>query len=185
MAEANRREIEAVGFDDLTGLGVAVSPAPAGGAVDGRHQVGANQRVEDVLDLPPGQAERGLELAVGRPDDRPGAGLPILRRAEGKQDVDGVAQARRNAQWLGRLLERGKRLSFRDAFGQAFETLGKSLHLDVRCRQPSASGRDSDVSHLLRSLYRGPLRHKKLSLALPGAFSLAKLSGSPYLEGAR
>ena len=40
-------------------------------------------------------------------------------------------------------------------------------------------------SHLLRSLYQGPLRRKKLSLALPGAFSLAKLSGSPYLGVAR
>jgi hypothetical protein len=54
------------------------------------------------------------------------------------------------------------------------------LHLDVRRHQPSAAGRDSDVSHLLRSLYRGPLGRKKLPLALPGAFSLAKLSGSPW-----
>jgi hypothetical protein len=74
--------------------------------------VGANQRVEDVLDLPAGQAERGLELAVGGPNDRPGAGLPILRRAEGEQDVDGVAQPRRNAKRLGGLLEGGERLSF-------------------------------------------------------------------------
>src|SRR5512147_286813 len=37
------------------------------------------------------------------------------------------------------------------------------------------------MGHLLRSLYRGPLGRKKLPLALPGAFSLAKLSGSPYL----
>ena len=184
MAKANRREVEAVGLDDLAGLGVAVSPAPAGGTVDGRHQVGANQRVEDVLDLPPGQAERGLELAVAGPNDRPGAGLPILRRAEGEQDVDGVAQPRGKAQWLGGLLERGERLSFRDAFGQALEALGNCLHLDVRRRQPAASGRDAGVSHLLRSLYPGPLRHKKLPLALPGAFSLAKLSGSPYLGGA-
>ena len=54
----------------------------------------------------------------------------------------------------------------------------------MRRRQPSASGRDAGVGHLLRSLYQGPLRRKKLSLALPGAFSLAKLSGSPYLGGA-
>src|SRR5512144_3056983 len=105
MAKANRRAVEAVGLDDLAGLGVAVSPAPAGGTVDGRYQVGANQRVEDVLDLAPGQAERGCELAVGRPNDRPGAGLPILRLAEGEKDVDGVAQARGNAERLGRLLE--------------------------------------------------------------------------------
>src|SRR5512132_3333701 len=129
MAEGDRRQVEAVGLDDLARLGVAVSPAPAGGAVDGRYQVGANQRVEDVLDLPPGQAERGLELAIAGPNDRSGAGLPILWRAEGEQDVDGVAQPRGKAQWLGGLLERGERLSFRDAFGQAFETLGDCLHL--------------------------------------------------------
>src|SRR5512147_2145980 len=40
------------------------------------------------------------------------------------------------------------------------------------------------MGHLLRSLYRGPLGRKKLPLALPGAFSLAKLSGSPYLGAA-
>src|SRR5512147_1560272 len=109
MAEGNRRQVEAVGLDDLAGLGVSVSPAPAGRTVDGRHQIGANQRVEDVLDLPPSQAERGLELAVGRPDDRPGPGLPILWRAEGEQDVDGVAEARGKAQWRGGLLEGGER----------------------------------------------------------------------------
>ena len=92
----------------MTGLGVAVSPPLTGGTVDGRHQVGANQRVEDVLDLTAGQAERGLELAVAGPDDRPGTGLPILRRAEGEQDVDGVAQARGKTQWPGGLLERGE-----------------------------------------------------------------------------
>src|SRR5512132_1394185 len=181
MAEGDRRQVEAVGLDDLARLGVALSPAPAGGAVDGRYQIGANQRVEDVLDLPPSQAERCLELAVGRPNDRPGAGLPILRRAEGEQDVDGVAQPRGNAERLGRLLEGGERLSFRDGVWQAFEALGDGLHLDVRRRQPSESGRDAGMSHLLRSLYQGPLRRKKLPLALPGAFSLAKLSGSPYL----
>ena len=166
MAEGNRREVEAVGLDDLAGLGVAVSPAPAGGTVDGRDQVGANQGAQDVLHLPPGQAERGFELAVGGPNDRPGAGLPILRRAEGEQDVDGVAQPRGNAERLGGLLERGERLSLRDAFGQAFEALGDRLHLDVRRRQPSASGRDAGVSHLFRSLYLGTAQAQK---APPGA----------------
>src|SRR5512132_2401304 len=163
------------------GLGVAVSPAPAGGAVDRSDQIGANQHIEDVLHLPPGQAERGLELAVGRPDDGPGTGLPILWRAEGEQDVDRVAQPRGKAEWLGGLLEGGERLSFRNAGGEAFEVLGNSLHLDVRRRQPAASGRDAGVGHLFRSLYPGPLGHKKLPLALPGAFSLARLSGSPDL----
>ena len=63
--------------------------------------------------------------------------------AEGEQDVDGIAQPRGNAEWPGGLLERGERLSFRDAHGQAFEALGNGLHLDVRRRQPAASRRDA------------------------------------------
>jgi hypothetical protein len=51
----------------------------------------------------------------------------------------------------------------------------------VRRGQPATSGCDAGMGHLLRSLYQGPLRRKKLPLALLGAFSLAKLSGSPYL----
>src|SRR5512132_1102366 len=148
MAEGNRREVEAVGLDDLAGR-VPVSPAPAGRAVDGPYQVGTNQRVQDVLDLPPAQAEGGLELAVGRPDDRPGTGLPILRLTEGEQDIDCIAKPRRKAEWLGGLFERCKRLSFRDAVWQAFKALGDGLHLNVQRRQPSASGRDADMGHLL------------------------------------
>jgi hypothetical protein len=145
----NRRQVESVGLDDLAGVGVAVSPAPAGGTVDGGDQLRANQGVEDVLHLPPSQAERGLELAVGRPDDWPAAGLPILRRAEGEQDVDGIAKARGKAKRRGGLLEGGERLSFRDAVGQALEALGDCLHPDVHWRQPAASGRDAGVGHLL------------------------------------
>ena len=73
--------------------------------------------------------------------------------AEGEQDVDRVAKARGNAERPGGLLEGGKRLSFRDAIWQAFEALGDGLHLDVQRRQPSASGRDAGVGHLLRSLF--------------------------------
>src|SRR5512144_2691524 len=144
MAEGNRREVEAVGLDDLAGR-VPVSPAPAGRAVDRVDQVGVNQRVQDVLDLPPAKAEGGLELAVGRPDDRPGTGLPILRLTEGEQDIDCIAKPWRKAEWLGGLLECGERLSLRDAVWKALEALGNGLHLDMQRRQPSASGRNAGM----------------------------------------
>jgi hypothetical protein len=43
--------------------------------------------------------------------------LPILRLAEGEQDVDRIAQPRGNAERPSGLFERGERLSLRNAFG--------------------------------------------------------------------
>ena len=58
------------------------------------------------------------------------------------------------------------------------EALGNGLHLDVRRRQPAASGRDAGMGHLFRSLSgdRSGASSPWRCLAL-----LAKLSGSPYL----
>src|SRR5512134_1625276 len=84
---------------------MTATPATSGGTVDRDNEPLIDQGTDKVLHLAPAQAQLLLQCAVAGPDDRSAVRLPVLRLAVSHQGVDGVAQARRDAEIGRRALE--------------------------------------------------------------------------------